>query len=190
MLRKPAVPRDIAIILAAGESKRMGQVKALLPARNGQTFLSQLADRCRKAGLMPLVVTGAHAAEIKRAHPKLWQVVNRGWRKGQYSSVLAGLRAAAMARRVLIHPVDAPDVTAATFKKLARTKAPAACASFGGKSGHPVSLDGATARLVLKAKAKTLEQALEKLGVERVRVSDRAVLENINDPRGLKSRSR
>ena len=31
----------------------MGQPKALLPARAGHTFVSQLAERCRKAGLMP-----------------------------------------------------------------------------------------------------------------------------------------
>lgn len=180
--------RDIAIILAAGESKRMGQPKALLPARGGHTFLSQLADRCRKAGLIPLVVTGAHAAEIKQAHPKLWQVVNRQWRKGQLSSVMTGLRASALAQRVVIHPVDAPDVSVGTFKRLARTRAPAAAAAFGGKQGHPVSVDGATARMLLKTRAKTLDDALQDFGLALVPVKDRAVLENINEAKALKKR--
>jgi CTP:molybdopterin cytidylyltransferase MocA len=184
------VIRDIAIILAAGESRRMGQVKALLRARAGHTFVSQLAERCRKAGLMPLVITGAHAPEIKAAYPKLWQVVNRQWRKGQLSSVLTGLRASALAHRIVIQPVDAPDVSVATLKKLARAKAPAAAAAYRGKQGHPVSVDGITARALLKTRAKTLEQALEEIEVELVPVKDGAVLENINDPKALKRRAR
>ncbi len=180
--------RDIAIILAAGESKRMGQPKALLPAKGTHTFLSQLCDRARKAGLVPLVVTGAHAPEIKAAYPKLWQVENKQWKKGQLSSVMAGLRATALARRVVIHPVDAPDVSVGTFKKLARVKAPAAAAAWQGKQGHPVSLDGVTVRRVLKTKEKTLFDALQELEVQLVPVRDAAVLENINEPKQLKSR--
>ncbi|MBK7861632.1 MAG: NTP transferase domain-containing protein [Archangiaceae bacterium] len=180
--------RDIAIILAAGESRRMDQVKALLPAGRGHTFVSQLAERCRKAGLVPLVVTGAHAREIKAAHPTLWQVVNRQWRKGQLSSVLTGLRASALARRVVIQPVDAPDVSVATLKKLRKAKAPAAAAAYRGELGHPVSVDGETARALLKTRAKTLEAALALLEVAAVPVTDRAVLENLNDPKALKAR--
>ena len=178
--------RNIAVILAAGESKRMGQPKALIPTRAGQTFLSQLCDRCRKAGLVPLVVTGAHADEIKAAYPTLWQVVNRRWKKGQLSSVLTGLRACSLARRVVIHPVDAPDVSAATFKKLAKAKAPAAAAAFRGRQGHPVALDGALVRKLLKTREKTLAAALEELDVQLVPVTDPKVLENINDPKALK----
>ncbi len=188
MLRSTPVIRDIAIILAAGESKRMGQPKALLPARAGHTFLSQLAERCRAAGLVPMIVTGAHAAEIKAAHPKLWQVVNRQWRKGQLSSVMCGLRASALARRIVVHPVDAPDVKVATFRKLAKSKAPVAAAAAGRKQGHPIALDGASARALLRTKKKTLADALDELGVELVPVSDKAVLENINDAKALKRR--
>lgn len=180
--------RDIAVILAAGESKRMGQPKALLPARAGQTFLSQLCDRCRKAGLVPLVVTGAHAAEIRAAHPKVWQVVNRQWRKGQLSSVLTGLRASALARRVVIHPVDAPDVAVSTFKKLMRAKPVAVAAAYRGKQGHPVALASVAVAMLLKTRKKTLADALEELGVELVPVTDAAVLENINEPKALKQR--
>lgn len=180
------MPRDIAIILAAGESTRMGQPKALLPAAFGQTFLSQIAERCRKAGLLALVVTGAHAKEIRAAHPKIWQVVNRDWKKGQLSSVLTGLRAAALARRVVIQPVDAPFVLATTYRKVARSGGPVACAAYRGKAGHPVAVDAATARTLLKTREKTLAAALDKLGIEHVKVNDPAVLENINERKQLK----
>jgi CTP:molybdopterin cytidylyltransferase MocA len=180
------VIRDVAIILAAGQSRRMGEPKALLPAGRGHTFLSQLAERCRKAGLVPLVVTGAHAAAIRAAHPKVWQVVNRSWRKGQLSSVLTGLRASATARRVLIHPVDAPDVSAATFRKLLKAKARAAVPTYRGKAGHPIAIDGPATRELLRTRAKTLADALEKIGVQKVPVTDAAVLENINEPKQAK----
>ncbi|MFW6057757.1 MAG: nucleotidyltransferase family protein, partial [Persicimonas sp.] len=72
---------DTAIILAAGESSRMGRPKALLEWR-GQTLLARLLDITRQAGLAPLVVLGAHAERL-RAHVGDAEVVfNEAWREG------------------------------------------------------------------------------------------------------------
>src|SRR4051812_10949853 len=121
-----------AIILAAGESRRMGRPKALLPAAPGKTFLQQIADRCAQAGLDPIAVTGAHAEPIFLKHPEVAQVFNTRWKKGQFSSVRGGLEVALTigARRILIQPVDVPDVRKETYVKLARTLKNAAVASY------------------------------------------------------------
>jgi CTP:molybdopterin cytidylyltransferase MocA len=171
--------RVVLIVLAAGESRRMGRPKALLPAGR-TTFLGQIAQRAHRAGLDVLVVTGAHAREIALAHPELTQVVNRRWRSGQWSSVKIGLRAA-KADRVLIQPVDAPHVRADTYARLARARPPA-FAAFGEEPGHPVLVDRAAC---LRSRAKTLAQALEALEAVAVPTKDRAVLQNLNTPRDL-----
>lgn len=172
--------RKVLIVLAAGASARMGTPKALLPARGGRTFLGQIAHRARMAGLDVLVVTGAHAKEIALAHPELTQLVNRGWRSGQWSSVKTGLKA--VRGRVLIQPVDAPNVSARTFAKLAAVRARAAFVAYRGEPGHPVMVDAAAC---LRARAKTLAEALNALGAVAVATRDRHVLDNINSPRDL-----
>ena len=109
------------VILAAGESRRMGRPKALIPfpehvfpaphnarhetaaakvasatpAKNPKTFLCHLMDvmKHQRAGLLRVVV-GAHAQEI-RASAKLDAdelVVNENWRRGQLSSLQAAIR--------------------------------------------------------------------------------------------------
>ena len=108
--------KAIAIILAAGESRRMGLPKALLEADDGVTFLKRLASTFLEAGLSPLVVVGAHAAQIQAAHPDIPSVLNPHWQNGQLSSVFVGLRAALLqgAQRMLVHPVDAPMIRPTT----------------------------------------------------------------------------
>jgi molybdenum cofactor cytidylyltransferase len=175
--------RIALIVLAAGESRRMGRPKALLPAGR-TTFLGQIAQRAKRAGLEVLVVTGAHAKEIALAHPELKQVVNRRWRSGQWSSVKTGLREA-KTERVLIQPVDTPHVRASTYARIARAQPPA-FAAFRGEPGHPVLVDRSAC---LRSKVKTLADALESMSAAAIETSDAAVLENINTPRDLSRRS-
>ena len=81
------------LILAAGESRRMGSPKALLRYR-GQTFLDTLislfAARCSPV----IVVLGANADEIRRGLSCSAEfVINPDYRTGQTSSMQCGLRA-------------------------------------------------------------------------------------------------
>jgi molybdenum cofactor cytidylyltransferase len=109
------------VILAAGESRRMGRPKALIPfpehvfpashnarqeaaatnaasataPKNPKTFLCHLIDVAQqpRAGILRVVV-GAHAEEI-RASAKLEAdelVVNKNWQRGQLSSLQAAIR--------------------------------------------------------------------------------------------------
>src|SRR5512146_1464553 len=89
-------PRAIAgLVLAAGESSRMGRDKALLEYR-GRTFLENIIHALREAGIARVVVVlGYHAEEI-RQNTDLQNsevVINQDYRSGQTSSLQAGLRA-------------------------------------------------------------------------------------------------
>ena len=176
--------KPIAIILAAGESRRMGLVKALLEAGPGISFLQQLVGTFAAAGIPSLVVTGAHASEIFAAHPEVPSVLNAGWARGQLSSVQVGLRAALVqgSERILIHPVDAPLIAAATAAEVlaALDQSEAVIPTSAALPGHPIGLTARAARAVLNSPATTLAEAAGLLRAQLLAVEDPAILDNLN----------
>ena len=134
------------LILAAGESSRMGQDKALLTYR-GQTFLEAIIRTLRAAGLEQIaVVLGHHAEEIQRATNLrgIQVVINPNYRQGQTTSLQAGLRAlsAGALEAVVLCLVDHPAVSSKVVTHLLATyratRAPVVIPTFQGQRGHPV----------------------------------------------------
>lgn len=182
----------VAVILAAGESRRMGVPKALLEFRAGQTFLSRLSDVLEAADCEVLSVVGKDATVIRRAHPDAALIENKRWMDGQLSSARVGIKAAldAGAALVLIHPVDSvnirPDTVEALLSELASSTSPdradAVVPAHEGMPGHPLLLSRSAAEKVLQTDAPHLEAAIAKLRVLRIEVSDPAVALNLNTP--------
>lgn len=134
------------LVLAAGESSRMGADKALLPFR-GSTFIEVIVRNLRAADIERIaVVLGYHAEEIKhRANLTGVEVtVNANYREGQTSSLQAGLRAlqATALEGVLLCLVDHPAVSAEVMRRLCKgyfdSRAPVTIPVFQGRRGHPV----------------------------------------------------
>src|SRR5262245_10389894 len=95
-----------AIVLAAGESRRMGRPKAGLPIRpGGPTFAVAIVEALRLSRVPHVtVVAGAHPDAVREAlagAPGTPVIDHAGWRDGQLSSLRAGLAA-----------VDGPDLEA------------------------------------------------------------------------------
>jgi molybdenum cofactor cytidylyltransferase len=107
------------LILAAGESRRMGFPKALLRYRD-ETFLDTLiglfAARCQPV----IVVLGAHSDRIReRTLRPATFAINADYQRGQTSSMQCGLRAVpGDADSVLFTLVDHPAVAPATLDAL------------------------------------------------------------------------
>jgi CTP:molybdopterin cytidylyltransferase MocA len=129
------------LILAAGESRRMGSPKALLEYR-GATFLGTLAglfaERCS-----PVIVTlGASAAEIRsRASYPAQFVLNADYKRGQLTSMQCGLRAVPpKAEGVMFTLVDHPAVSPATLDALLAMRGGELLRvpRYQGRRGHPV----------------------------------------------------
>ena len=75
------------LILAAGESRRMGRPKALLDYR-GEAFLNRLISLFAAHCSPVIVVLGAGAEEIRgHARGTATFVVNQQYRSGQTSSI-------------------------------------------------------------------------------------------------------
>jgi CTP:molybdopterin cytidylyltransferase MocA len=178
--------KALAVILAAGASRRMGKPKALLQLK-GKSFLGACVAAFEGAAVESVVVLGADAEAIERLHPGLKTVRNPAWPDGQLSSARVGLRAALAqgAKIVFVHPVDAPRIVPSTVSMLLatmRTGARAAVPTHAGKLGHPLALGFAGIEAVLRADAANLWDAVQPLHPKQVPVKDGGAFENINDP--------
>lgn len=133
-----------AIILAAGESKRMGRIKPLLRFKNN-SFLEQIISQLRLSGVdMITVVLGAEAEKIKRTIDlsEVNVVVNEDYQKGQLSSLIAGLNnTPGDAEAILLCLVDNPFITKEVvieiIDKFEETNSPVVVPVFNNKRGHP-----------------------------------------------------
>lgn len=113
------------IILAAGNSSRLGRPKQLLPYR-GSTLLSYVVTEALAASLQPVVVvTGAYHQEIEdslQGQP-VELVYNADWKTGMASGVGAGLRKALAVEPQLLAVIaavcDQPYISAKIFQALA-----------------------------------------------------------------------
>ncbi len=130
------------LILAAGESKRMGSPKALLQF-HGATFLDRLVDVFAAFCSPVVAVLGCDADRIRAGVTRPERVVfvqNEDYRLGQLSSMQCGLRAIPdTAAGVLFTLVDHPNVQPSTIRALLEAPlAPLAIPRFEGRRGHPI----------------------------------------------------
>ncbi len=189
----PATPVG-AIVLAAGASSRMGEPKPLVRLSDGRTFLEAIAGALREGGVGGpiLVVTGSHRATVAREARRLGLSPVRclRHRDGQLASARTGLTAALRrgAARWLLLPCDLPHLASDTVARLLRVPAPAVPVRRG-RPGHPLSLDRASLRALLRDRgARNLREAVRRasLNTRRVAVSDRAIHQNVNRPADLR----
>ncbi len=178
-----------AIILAAGESRRMGRAKALLPFRGG-TFISVLAETLGSYCAPIYAVFGFDAeALMKSAPPSVVAVENPDYHQGMLTSLQAGLRAMdELPELILFTLVDHPAVNPETILALVNSThsgIPLVMPRYAGKRGHPVIIRREIAQEIAAAPATSkLNQVLDRhtREIHYVDVDDAAVRDDIDDP--------
>lgn len=134
-----------AVILAAGQSSRMGQHKLLLPVL-GKPLLLHAVDHATAAGFDEvLVVVGYRAAALREmlsGYP-VRVIENPAYAQGQSTSLRAGVAALApQTEAAMILLADQPLVNTAILQRLIQawrdSGRPIVAPFYGGQRGNPV----------------------------------------------------
>lgn len=134
-----------AVLLAAGESTRMGRQKALLPWQ-GTTLLSHQVSNLLEAGVSKVVTVLGYRAETLRSSlhgiPGVITVLNLRYRTGKVSSIRAGLRQVSPeATAVLVISVDQPRSALLIRRTIQAHNEQGLLITYpvyGGRGGHPI----------------------------------------------------
>lgn len=186
-----------AAILAAGESQRMGQPKALVPFQ-GLSFVEHLitATRHARIGLTRIVLgAGANEIRVKLQVDSASIVVNPDWPKGQLSSIHAAIRSlpSGATEGLMICPVDhpliSPHLVAHLIRTFDSTDKPVILPKHQGRRGHPVIFRAALYEELLAAPQEVgarqvvWDHAAE---IAEVETEEEGVILNLNDPETLR----
>lgn len=181
-----------AVLLAAGESRRMGTPKPLLPWQ-GTTLIQYQIGELEASGVADIVVVLGHAAE--RVQPyvrsqKARLVINQEYRRGRATSVRAGVEALAPGiDAVLFLNVDQPRPRYLLEALLAAHREHPALITvptYQGKHGHPSLF---AARLLSElAQVSEVGQGLREVlrrhvqDIQEAELGSSLVLLDMNDP--------
>jgi molybdenum cofactor cytidylyltransferase len=137
----------IALLPAAGASRRMGRPKLLLPYREG-TIVGSLVASLRAAGVKRIVLVIAPGDDELRSWAEtegLTVAVNPEPERGMLSTIQEGLAAlGSVSETLLISPADLPAVRPETIAEVVRRReaagAPLALPVWRGRHGHPLAI--------------------------------------------------
>ncbi len=190
--------RHAAVILAAGQSSRLGAFKPLVELE-GETLLARAARLFREAGVEEvLAVAGHRAPEVREEARRLglaW-VVNPDHARGMFGSVQAGVRGLGSGiAAFFVLPVDLPLVRPHTLRLLreARDGSPGDVLHpvFEGRRGHPPLIPAGLAPRILAHDGQGgLAGVLAGLPGRDVPVADRNIRFDIDTPEDLEEARR
>lgn len=166
------------VILAAGQSSRLGEAKQLLPYK-GKSLLVQAVDTAVATGLRPVVVVLGARNETVGKELKEKEVVialNEEWEEGMGSSLRCGLKKAqqvdpatnAMIFMVCDQPYVSPDLLLQLIKTSEATGRPIVSSSYGELSGTPALFSSKIFPALLEIKGDTGARKLIKQYAEEV----------------------
>jgi molybdenum cofactor cytidylyltransferase len=186
-----------AAILSAGESRRMGTPKALLPYR-GSTFLEHLIEVTRHPRVGVLRIVLGAGAEVIRDTLRLEEasvVINDEWEKGQLSSIQAAVRSlsAAGTEGMILCPVDHPLVSANLVARLIEefdsSGKLVVLPTYQGRRGHPLIFRASLYDELLEASAEVGARQVvwaHQEEVLEVATDEEGIILNLNDPETLR----
>jgi molybdenum cofactor cytidylyltransferase len=177
------------LILAAGESKRMGSPKALLEFQ-GETFLDRMTRVFSEFCAPVVVVVGSHADEIRSAVKRPERAVfaeNANYQLGQLSSMQCGLlRMPEEIEGVLFTLVDHPNVQPSTIAALLEQPRPLlAIPRWQGRRGHPIYFSARLIGEFLSIPPDSQAKVVIARHMDRARwldADDPGILDDVDDP--------
>lgn len=190
------------VILAAGESSRMGRDKALLPwpPEGPGTILSSAIQALSAQCDLVIVVAGKNEANLRPVAyaAGAFLVQNPAPERGQFSSLQTGLHEVLNRGRdsAMVTLVDRPPPGAETLARLVDAFAGrdhgiwAVVPEYAGAHGHPILIGREMIEAFLRAPATANAREIEHAKQERISyvpVSDPLVIRNVDTPQDYAS---
>lgn len=184
-----------AIILAAGESRRMGRLKPLIKI-NGKTFLQHIYGQLFQAGIDNIhIVVGFDAERIKQESglPAELFIVNSEYQNGQFSSLQTGLnKVAKNCKGVVVCLGDQPQIKASWVTQMVeafkKSKAPIITPKFKVKRGHPIIFNSTLFKEILAMQPTQTAHDLKRNHYEKivdVHIDDEGLILDADTPKDL-----
>lgn len=153
------MPNIGAVILAAGESSRLGQPKQLIQFR-GKTLVRRIVDAAREAGCSPkVVVIGSDKDKVARELEQTNAVIveNVNWKNGMGTSIRSAVQhlidIAPNVEAIVLLVCDQPFVDSRRIEQLIalreKTKKAVVASSYAGTLGVPALFDRSCAEELL-----------------------------------------
>ncbi|MEM7553810.1 MAG: NTP transferase domain-containing protein [Cyanobacteria bacterium P01_A01_bin.84] len=183
--------KKVAIILAAGLSRRMGSCKTSLMWIDGQRLLTYQTQEWLFVGFTPVVILGVHNQDkAKYSCPGSLNVVNYNSNLGKVSSILTGLNHISDAVEVIaISAIDQPrslEVYQKLYESHKDSSSLITAPIYNDKMGHPLLFSHKIRKNLESIKEETLglRQIIQEfdLEVNRVDFDDSQVLLDMNTP--------
>lgn len=186
-----------ALILAAGNSERMGFPKAYLMYQ-GKSFLENSIGKFRDAGINNISVV-LHKENCETKWNKFLEPVelfamiikNQEPERGRFHSLKLGIENSMNADFLFIHNVDNPVIEKKTIEQLWKNKNPDGYTSilFNGRKGHPILISKKIIHHInsMEDKDYNLRDVLPEFPESKVETNNAGVLVNINTPEDFKS---
>jgi len=185
-----------AVILAGGKSSRFGAPKVLQSFRD-EPFLSRIINALSESELNNIyLILGHKARKYRRQLPvtdSLEIIRNRKYKRGQFSSIQAGIRALGKnTPGVILCLIDQPHILPYTYHAVIMH----ACSypesiivpTYEDRGGHPVYLPRCLYQDILKAKpSATLRNILmeHQNSIRRVEINDPGLTQDIDTKEDL-----
>jgi len=179
------------IILAAGQSRRMGYPKFTIPFNKKDSFLDVIIDQYHSFGCKNIITVlnneGINYIE-KQGHSypnNVSFVTNLHLEYGRFYSIKLGLKKLPNTHPVFIHNVDNPFVNHDTLQKLiSNLSFDYVTPSFKGRGGHPILISDRITQQIISQDENNLilSEFLKRFKKHRIEVDDRNILVNINTP--------
>jgi molybdenum cofactor cytidylyltransferase len=181
-----------AIVLAAGESKRMGKPKPLLRF-DDKTFLDQIISVLRLSDVDRItVVLGAEAETVKRSVDLSGTdvVINKNYQEGQLSSLIAAIQQTHQdTDAILICLVDNPFITKEVVNRIIskwkESNSAIVVPVFNKRRGHPTLFSRSLFAELLSAPQEEGARAVIHANADKileVETSENGILISIDTP--------
>jgi len=182
------------IILAGGDSKRMGEPKGLLNYR-GKPFLVHQIEQMSEIGISEIIVVlGKDYRLYHEKVPELKGVeftINPSPERGQFSSIQCGMQKvrSSVVSGVFIFPIDVPCPDREVWEELSNSLGPSDIAvlipEFQGKKGHPVLISKKFMQHLISCKSDSrldfeIYKQIDLKKAKIISVNDKNITRNLN----------